>query len=141
MAFKALTENIEKATHKTEDYFLNTAEYYKLRVFKSTAKGAISLVNILIVGVILLLILLFISIGAALWLGDILDSRYLGYFIVAGFYIVLLIVLNTLLKEKIKTFILLRFSDIFFENEQKPRPDFEDLPSVNDPEINLNRDL
>jgi hypothetical protein len=125
MAFKSLSENLEKSGEKAQEYLENTAEYYKLRTFKTVTKGAISLVNFLIIGIILLLVLLFLSIGVALWIGDLLDSRYVGYFIVGGFYILVIVLFLIFAKEPIQKTLLLKFSDIFFDNDDDPEMEVE----------------
>jgi hypothetical protein len=123
MSFKSLSENLETSGEKTQEYLENTIEYYKLRTFKTITKGAISLVNFLIIGIILLLALLFLSIGVALWLGDLLDSRYVGHFIVGGFYILVILLFLIFAKKPIQKTVLLKFSDIFFDNDDDPEMD------------------
>ena len=76
MAFDRLTDNIQSVSDKFQEYGTSTAEYYKLRLFKSSMKGAISLVNLLVFGSFFLFVLLFISIGVALWLGIVLESSF-----------------------------------------------------------------
>ena len=131
MAFKTLSDNLEKSGDKAQEYIKNTTEYYKLRVFKTVTKGAISLINYLIIGFILFMILLFFSVGVALWLGDVIDSRYLGYFIVGGFYILVMILLIIFGKEPLKKAFLLKFSDIFFDNDDDPELDVETRIATN----------
>ncbi|PKA82941.1 putative superfamily III holin-X [Ulvibacter sp. MAR_2010_11] len=123
MAFKALSENLEKSGVKAQEYLKNTTEYYKLRIFKTVTKGAISLVNFLIIGIVLLLVLLFFSMGAALWIGDVLESKYAGYFIVGGFYILIIIGFIIFAKKPLQKILLLKFSDMFFDNDDDPEPD------------------
>ena len=123
MSFKTLSENLEDSGDKAQEYVKNTVEYYKLRTFKTVTKGAISLVNFLILGIILLLVLLFVSIGVALLLNNALDTSYAGYFIVAGFYIILIVLLVVFGKKPLERSLLIKFSDIFFDNDDDPEPD------------------
>ncbi len=123
MSFKTLSENLEDSGDKAQEYVKNTVEYYKLRTFKTVTKGAISLVNFLILGIILLLVLLFVSIGVALLLNNALDTSYAGYFIVAGFYIILMVLLVVFGKKPLERSLLIKFSDIFFDNDDDPEPD------------------
>lgn len=125
MAFKTLSENLEESGAKAQEYIKNTSEYYKLRTFKTVTKGAISLVNFLVLGIFLLLVLLFLSIGIALWLNNVLKNSYAGYFIVAGFYIVIMLLLVILGKKPIEKILLLKFSDMFFDNDADPEPDVQ----------------
>ncbi|MAN58284.1 MAG: hypothetical protein CMC08_00430 [Flavobacteriaceae bacterium] len=121
MAFGGITQNIQNATDKTQEYINNTAEYYKLRLFKSTMKGAISLVNLLIIGSILLLILTFLSVGVAIWIGNAVDSRAAGYFIVGGFYVVILVLLLVFGRKAIEKYLLIKFSKLVFDDDD-PEP-------------------
>jgi hypothetical protein len=121
MAFGGITENIQNATDKTQEYINNTAEYYKLRLFKSSMKGAISLVNLLTIGSILLLILTFLSVGVAIWIGTALDSRSAGYFIVGGFYIVILILMVVFGRKSVEKYMLIKFSKLVFDDDD-PEP-------------------
>lgn len=91
MAFKSLTDSLHNVVDRLEDYGLSLAEYYKLRIFKSVMKGSISLVNLLVYGSLSLFVMLFLSIGAALWVGSLLGNSYGGFFIVGGFYAIILI--------------------------------------------------
>lgn len=125
MAFKTLSENLEESGAKAQEYIKNTSEYYKLRTFKTVTKGAISLVNFLVLGIFLLLVLLFVSIGVALWLNNVLENSYAGYFIVAGFYIVIMLLLVIFGKKPIEKILLLKFSDMFFDNDADPEPDVQ----------------
>tara|TARA_R110002072_G_scaffold22615_1_gene79383 strand:+ start:215204 stop:215620 length:417 start_codon:yes stop_codon:yes gene_type:complete len=125
MAFKTLSENLEESGAKAQEYIKNTSEYYKLRTFKTVTKGAISLVNFLVLGIFLLLVLLFVSIGVALWLNNVLENSYAGYFIVAGFYIVIMLLLVIFGKKPIEKILLIKFSDMFFDNDDDPEPDVQ----------------
>tara|TARA_R100001480_G_C4676196_1_gene174206 strand:+ start:112 stop:528 length:417 start_codon:yes stop_codon:yes gene_type:complete len=125
MAFKTLSENLEESGAKAQEYIKNTSEYYKLRTFKTVTKGAISLVNFLVLGIFLLLVLLFLSIGIALWLNNVLENSYAGYFIVAGFYIVIMLLLVIFGKKPIEKILLIKFSDMFFDNDDDPEPDVQ----------------
>ena len=93
MAFKALSENIKISGEKTQEYLENTAEYYKLRLFKSSMKFTTSLVSMLVLGSIGLLFLAFVSVGIALMISRMIGFPSAGFFIVAGFYLIVLIII------------------------------------------------
>jgi len=118
MAFETLSENLENSSEKVQELIKHNTEYYKLRIFKTVTKGAISLVNIFVIGVFVLLALLFLSFGVALWLNDILESRYSGYFIIAGFYFIMMLIVVFVGRKYIEQGVLIKLSDIFFENEE-----------------------
>lgn len=88
----------EELKEKTKDLGSHTGEYlntlYRLTMVTITQKvtniasGVIVAVSICIFG---LFIIFFASLGAAWWLGDIVNSRTGGFLIVAGFYFLLLL--------------------------------------------------
>ncbi len=80
MAFKGLTDNLERVVERIEDYGTSTAEYYKLRLFKSTMKFSTALVNMLVIGFIAFLFLIFISIGGAVYLSALIGNPFFWIF-------------------------------------------------------------
>lgn len=122
MAFKSLTESLNKVVDRIEDYGLSTAEYYKLRLFKSAMKGAISLVNLLVFGSLSLFVMLFISVGAAFWLGTFFEHSYVGFFLVGAFYGVLLILMYIFGRAIMESRLLHKFSSLLYdEDEMEPK--------------------
>ncbi|MGB0949009.1 MAG: hypothetical protein ACPGU0_02745, partial [Marinirhabdus sp.] len=70
MPFRALSENVNITGKKAEEFLRTTAEYHKLRLFKSSMKFATSLVDMLVIGSLFLLFLAFFSVGISLWIGS-----------------------------------------------------------------------
>ena len=77
---------IEDLVDHFKDYLNTGRELYMLkllhRIFAASASA-------LVWGIVIflgLLVFLFISTGAALWVGSLIGNNYLGFFIVAGFY-------------------------------------------------------
>ncbi|OAB80246.1 hypothetical protein [Cochleicola gelatinilyticus] len=122
MAFETISENIKGVSTKTQDYIESMAEYYKLLLFKSTMKGAISLVNLLIFGSIFLFVLLFISIAAAFLIGNELGKVSYGFFIVGAFYGIILLLLFIFGRPLIEKNLLIKFSKLLYdENDLTPK--------------------
>lgn len=119
--FKSLTENLEKVLERIEDYGLSTAEYYKLRLFKSAMKGSISLVNLLVYGSLSLFVMLFLSVGAAFWLGTFFEEAYIGFFLIGAFYGVILIFMFIFGRKIIERGMLHNFSGLLYD-EDDPNP-------------------
>lgn len=84
---------------KIEDLFSNLKEYVKLQydilrlqlTEKAATLGA-TLVTALILGFIVLLTVILLSITAALYAGDLMGSRTLGFMIVSGFYVLITLI-------------------------------------------------
>lgn len=117
MAFDRLNDNLHTISEKFQDFGTSTAEYYKLRLFKSSMKGAISLVNLLVFGSFSLFIMLFISIGIALYLGIIMESSYAGFLIVGGFYALVMVFLVLFGKKMIERSLLKKFSALLYDED------------------------
>lgn len=114
---KDITESLHNVVDRVEDYGLSTVEYYKLRLFKSSMKGAISLVNLLVFGSLSLFVMLFLSIGAALWLGTFFAETYIGFLIIGGVYGFALILMFIFGKNIIESQMLQKFSGLFYDED------------------------
>ncbi len=115
--FKDLTDNLHKVVDRYEDYGISMAEYYKLRLFKSAMKGSISLVNLLVFGSIFLFVLLFLSIGAALWLATFFENIYVGFLLVGAFYGIILIFMFIFGRKIIERKLLYKFSGLLYDED------------------------
>ena len=93
---------IELLLEKIEEYGITTYELTKLKLLKTMALIAPSLLSRLIVIFIISAFILILSIGIALLLGDLLGKLYYGFFIMAAFYLVVGIVLYFYLHKWIK---------------------------------------
>jgi cytochrome c biogenesis protein CcdA len=97
---------VEQIKEKAKDLTDNIAEYaetfYKLSVVKATQKATqigsavIASIATVILG---LFILFFGGVALALWLGDLVNSRPLGFVIVAGFFLIVLVIIIALRKN------------------------------------------
>lgn len=117
MAFKSLTDSLHKVTDRLEDYGLSMAEYYKLRLFKSAMKGAVSLVNLLVYGSLFLFVFLFLSIGGAFWLGTFFEHVYVGFLLIGAFYGIILIFMFVFGRKIIERKILYKFSGVLYDED------------------------
>lgn len=87
---------------KAETYFITTLELTKLK-FTQMVTTAVSVVAFKILLIFLVSVLFNIfSIGAGLWLGELLGKTYYGFFAVAGLYLVLILVLHLFFQKWIK---------------------------------------
>jgi hypothetical protein len=100
-----LKTKTEKLTDDIGEY-LDT--YYKLAVVNVTEKvSEISAGSFLAFAVCILgsIVLFFLGIGAAIWIGSSMSNPVAGYFIVAGIFLVLMATLFMLRKKVIAPFI------------------------------------
>ena len=93
---------IELLYEKAEEYGKTTFELAKLRSLETTNLIVTSLIARLSVAIMICLFALVLSIGVALWLGDLLGKSYYGFFIVAFFYLIIGIIFHTFLLKWIQ---------------------------------------
>ena len=93
---------IESLLEKTEAYSKTTFELSKLKVLESATHVVTSLVSRLGIIIMFFLVILVLSIGIALMLGELTGKSYYGFFIVAALYLVAGIVLYFSLHKWIK---------------------------------------
>lgn len=117
MAFSEITDSINQTGNKIQDYVESMAEYFKLRLFKSAMKFSTALVNMLVIGFIAFLFLIFVSIGGALYLSSVIGNPFAGFLIIAGFYLLVLILTLVFGKAFIERKMLFKFSDLLIEED------------------------
>ena len=106
---------IENLWERATEYSKSTYELVKLKIIDTILDVVSSLVTRYVAWAIFLLFMLFVSFGAALWLGEILGKTYYGFFIVGAFYCVLAIIFYTLFRKRFKKLV----SDYIIKNELK----------------------
>ncbi len=103
---------IEDLVERSGTFVKTTYNLTKLKALETSTLLATALIARLSVIVILVLFVLVLNIGIALWLGELLGKSYYGFFIVAAFYLITAIVLNFYLLRWIKK----PFSDIIISH-------------------------
>jgi hypothetical protein len=93
---------IESLFEKAETYGKTTYELSKLKLLETTTIVVSSLVARLSVIIMISMFVFVLSMAIALWLGELLDKSYYGFFIVAAFYLLAGIVLHFFLHKWIK---------------------------------------
>ena len=89
-----------KATHmemlfeKAQEYGKTTIELFKLNAVDKSADVVSSLVSRLAILMVVALLIIILSIGLALWTGELLGKSYYGFFLIGGLYLILTILLN-----------------------------------------------
>lgn len=94
--------SLEDLFERVEAYGKTTLELTKLKVLERSILVVTAMISRLGVLLMLSLATIVFTIGAALFLGDLLGKSYYGFFIVAAFYLVLGIILHFFLHGWIK---------------------------------------
>ena len=87
---------IEEKQTGLEDLFVKLKEYAETRInlLKLTGISKVSGIMSTVISMVILIILVFIAvicltIGLAVWIGDLLGAAYYGFFIIAALYIII----------------------------------------------------
>jgi len=96
---------IEALLEKISDYGVTSFELVKLKALDKTSDAASTVIPNLVVFIVIAIFTLFINLGIAFWLGDILGKIYFGFLVVAGFYGVAAIVVHFFLHQWFKKII------------------------------------
>ena len=105
MEAQNLKEDAKDILNHAGDYAETFYKLNLLRLTKKVSDVASVVVNSVLIFFISLCILLFISFAGAWWLGDIVQNRALGFLIIAGFYLLIILVLVFMRKKVISPFI------------------------------------
>ena len=84
---------IETLFEKADDYSKTSFEVLQLTTISKSARAISLLMAKLIIAAVITLFAIIINIGVALWLGELLGKVYYGFFIIAGFYALITVLL------------------------------------------------
>jgi len=116
MAFEKLTSSINNLNDNVRELAKSSADYYKLDLYKKVMKGAIFLINLMIICFVCLLVVSFLSIAVAISIGEALGHLSYGYYIMGGFYALVFILFRIFGKKNIEKIVLLKSSKTFFND-------------------------
>ena len=81
-------EVVESIFAQSEQYSKTSIELFKLKAIDKAVGVISSMVYRLVVIIFFTLFFFIVNIGLSFWLGELIGHDYLGFFIVAGFYLV-----------------------------------------------------
>jgi hypothetical protein len=99
------------------DYVEARIELFKISVYEKIATVSAVLFSSLVIALAGFFVLLFLSISGGLYLGSLLDSNALGFLIVAGIYILLLLFVIIFRKKLLEKHITDKVIEQLFKNE------------------------
>ncbi|WP_309641165.1 hypothetical protein [Flavobacterium sp.] len=104
------TSTIEKLIEKAEVYGKTSLELLQCKlVYKSTDIAGVLVVKLLL-GIVFMMALFLVNIGASLLIGSFLEESYYGFFVVAIFYVILGLFIYalqySLIKKPVSDFII-----------------------------------
>jgi hypothetical protein len=116
MAFEKLSNSINDLNENIRALSYSTSEYYKLNLYKKIIRGVIFLVNMMLIGFVCLIALLFLSIAIAISLGKAMNDPSVGFYIVGAFYVFIFGFIWVFGKKYIQKIILIKSSRTFFND-------------------------
>ncbi len=99
------TKLLESLLERLNDYGQTSLELVKLKAVEKSSEVISSFIPHSVVFIMIASFILFLNLGLALWLGDILGKTYLGFLVVAAFYILAGIVVNFFMYKWLKRII------------------------------------
>ena len=93
---------IETLYERASDYGKTSFELIKLQVIDKTSDIVSSIIPQTIVFVLFASFMIFLNLGLAFWLGEILGEFYYGFFTVAAFYVVIAFILYFFMRKWLK---------------------------------------
>lgn len=88
---------------RLENYVKTTIDLYKLKAVDKLSKAASGIVTGLLLTVLAFFFLMILNFAVAFWLGDLLGKVHYGFFTLAGFYVLLIVIIIVFKKQLIKT--------------------------------------
>ena len=79
---------LESLFERTNDYLETRVELAKLKAIRKSSEIVSSVASKIVLGVVLCFFLMVLNIGLGLWVGELLGKSYLGFFALAGFYLI-----------------------------------------------------
>jgi fatty acid desaturase len=97
---------LETLLERANDYGKTSYELVKLKAIDKTSEVVSSFVPNSVVFVLIASFILFLNLGLALWLGDILGKVFYGFFAVAAFYIIIGIIVHFFMHNWLKRLVI-----------------------------------
>ena len=102
----------ESLFEKASDYGKTSYELVKLKALDKTSDVVSSFIPRSVVFVLIASFILFLNLGIALWLGDLLGKLFYGFFVVSGIYVIAGIVIYFFMHKWLKRIV----SDYFIKH-------------------------
>lgn len=113
MSKEKIGNHIENLSNDVKVYLESEVAYYKLDAYKKLIKATSFLLRFVVLVSIFVVLLSFLSLALGLWLGEMFNHYYLGFFIIAGVYFLVFILLLIFGKRIFTSSVLKTFNHIF----------------------------
>lgn len=96
---------LESLVDRATDYGKTSIDLVKLKAVDKTSDVVSSVIPHIFVLVLIASFMLFLSLGLALWLGEILGKLFYGFFVIAAFYVITGTVVHLFMHKSLKRMI------------------------------------
>ena len=103
------TKMVELLLENAVEYGKTSCKLYKLKAIDKTSDVVSSFIPRFILMFFSGIFILFLSLGLALWLGEIFEKAYFGFFLIAAFYGFTGIFIRLFLNKRLKKIVCDRF--------------------------------
>jgi hypothetical protein len=93
---------LETLIQRAEDFSKTSIKLFKLKAIDKTSEIVSGLASWLVVIILIALFFMILNIGIALWIGEMLGKAYYGFFILAGFYAIMALIIQIFSNRWIK---------------------------------------
>ena len=94
-----MASSVGDIVEKITEYIQIKTELIKLKIIGSVSKILANVIAVTVIGVIAFFFVFFLSFAFGFYLNVLLDSEFLGHLIIAGFYLLLIIIIFLLVKS------------------------------------------
>jgi len=84
--------HFEKLTDNLKEYVNTRYDIITLKLTQKVANISSQAIAVILIGMVMSMFLLFINIAIALYFSSLLNNNYAGFFIVAGFYLLITLI-------------------------------------------------
>jgi hypothetical protein len=96
------TKLIESLLERIAEYGKSSFELVKLKALDKTSDTVSALIPHSVVMVLVAVFMLFLNLGLAFWLGEVLGRTFYGFFVVAAFYGLVGLVIHFFMHDRLK---------------------------------------
>lgn len=96
---------LESLVDRATDYGKTSFELVKLKAVDKTSDVVSSVIPHTFVLILVASFMLFLNLGLALWLGEIMGKLFYGFFVIAAFYVITAIVIHLFMHKSLKKMI------------------------------------
>ena len=87
---------------KLENFSKTSIDLFKLKAIDKLSDILSNVVFYVLIGLLVFVFLLFLNLAIAFWINDLLGKEYAGFFIVSGFYLLLILIVVVFNKRIIR---------------------------------------